>query len=56
MIDYAHIAELAFMGILNVVASMAAIRARLNALDKRVDNVAHEAERANERIDAILIK
>lgn len=55
-VDFSRIAELAVMGALNVAASMAAIRARLHALDKRCDSIEKEADRANLRIDSFLLR
>lgn len=46
VVDWQHIAELAFMGIVSFAGTFGGIRARLT-------NVEKEAERAHERIDTI---
>lgn len=44
------------MALLNLAGSYGAIRARLNALDKRCDETAGELAATNKRIDDILLK
>ncbi len=53
VVDTQHLIELAVMGLLNIGATFGAIRARLNALEKRDDATDRELERAHARIDTL---
>lgn len=55
MFDAQHVAELAVTGAVNIVVAVKVLQARLNATDKRVDQVQDDLEHERSRIDSILL-
>ena len=56
MIDLQHVGEMVAGAAINIYVAVKVLNARFDALHERVNNVEAEQNRANERIDSILLK